>query len=666
MNRILLRFDNKKNCSLLAEMLSGRYEVLVADSDARLDEKFDLCILDGPALNRIRSAVEARKSAERPFFLPFLLVTLNQDINVVAQFLSKTFDELIVMPIQKVVLLVRVENLIKRRHESTALSRLVVETSPAANILIDVNGNVCIWNPAAEIILGYKKEELIGRRITDALQAGDGSLRNVICKAMQGEEVTNVEGRMQRKDGSVIDILFGAKSLIDRNGAASYVIVILNDITLRKRNELKIKQRTRLYAVLSAINYAIVRIGDTDKLFIESCRIATVEGGFKAAWIGKLDEQSGEFVITALEGFSEEGLQQVEFFLNNMSGQDDNVCENLKSGSFAVFNDIEKEECISDACRDYARRLEFNSFAVFPLKVFDGVWGCCGFVSSEANVFDEKEINLLNEMVMDLDFGIETIYNDADRERAEKEVKRLNVDLERRVQKRTADLEFANKELEAFAYSVSHDLRSPLRAISGFSRFLQEDFSDKLAEDGNELIEKICANVRRMQGMIDDLLNLSRVSRGELKLAEVNMSELVNKIYNDVSTEQEKGEFVFSVSDMPDAFGDYNLICHVWDNLVSNALKFSAKSDTKRIEVGGEAEDEMNVYYIKDFGVGFNPERKDQLFDVFQRAHSEKDFKGAGIGLSIVQRIIKRHGGEIWAEGKPNEGSTFWFTIPGR
>jgi signal transduction histidine kinase len=237
-------------------------------------------------------------------------------------------------------------------------------------------------------------------------------------------------------------------------------------------------------------------------------------------------------------------------------------------------------------------------------------------------------------------------------------------ELERRIRERTAQLEVANRELEAFGYSVSHDLRAPLRAIDGYTRILLEEYQPLLDAEGKRVCSVISESAHKMSVLIDDLLSFSRLGRSAINPRKLNMEEMANAVFQDLTTAQSRKRIDFRVDAATPVMGDLSLLRQVWVNLISNAIKFSSKQKRAVIRVRGENTEGEVVYSVQDNGVGFDMQYANKLFGVFQRLHSAREFEGNGVGLALVQRVVLRHGGRVWAEGEIGKGATFYFSLP--
>jgi signal transduction histidine kinase len=277
---------------------------------------------------------------------------------------------------------------------------------------------------------------------------------------------------------------------------------------------------------------------------------------------------------------------------------------------------------------------------------------------------DELEWRV-EERTADLKMAVDQLQEEVMmRQQVEEELRLLNEELEERVRERTAELEAANRELEAFSYSVAHDLQSPLRAIEGFSRMLSGEQSDKLDAEGLRLLQVICDNTKLMHRLIEDLLALARLGRQQMRKSLINLGAMAGQVFHRLQAETKGRDLQLTLNDLPPACGDYSLLNQVMTNLLANAVKFTRSRETAAIEVGGWIEGTENIYFIKDNGIGFDMRFGDKIYGVFQRLHNGEGYEGTGIGLAIVQRIIHRHGGRVWAEGKINEGATFYFALP--
>ncbi|MEZ0325249.1 MAG: CHASE domain-containing protein [Fimbriimonas sp.] len=335
----------------------------------------------------------------------------------------------------------------------------------------------------------------------------------------------------------------------------------------------------------------------------------------------------------------------------------------LRTGNPELYEVI-PQEMLRAAAKDeemwrIIESLGFTSAMIVPMNARGRTLGALSYVWAESGKHYDKEdlqlaVEVANRAAIAMDNAL--LYEEAQRERVE--VSRLNENLERMVRERTSDLESAVNELEAFSYSVSHDLRAPLRGVDGFSKTLLDDYGDVLDDSAKEYIQKIRAAAKRMDELIAALLSLSRITRAEMTMRPVDISQIAQEAAEDALEGIEQTVDV-RIAEGLRGTADPRMLPIVFDNLISNAIKFSLKGDHPIVEVGRQGD----AFFVRDNGVGFNPEYANKLFAPFERLHSVKDFPGSGIGLATVERIIHRHGGRIWAESKEGEGAIFFFTL---
>jgi len=291
-----------------------------------------------------------------------------------------------------------------------------------------------------------------------------------------------------------------------------------------------------------------------------------------------------------------------------------------------------------------------KSLAMVPVRALDPI-GAIGNYWARQHAPSAEEVRLLQALADTTAVAMENV--------------RVYTELEQRVRKRTAELETANGDLESFSYSVSHDLRAPVRAIAGFTGLLREDHRDSLDKEAQRKLGVIENEAIRLGSLIDELLEFSRLGRRALEPVELDMEKLAEQAFQRQLQEQHRANVELRLgSALPPAIGDPTLIEQVWANLLSNAVKFSSKKERPVVEIAASSAGGEHVYSVRDNGAGFDPNYEAKLFAVFQRLHHDHEFPGTGVGLALVDRILKRHGGRIWADGKPGEGATFYFALP--
>lgn len=489
--------------------------------------------------------------------------------------------------------------------ESEHYYRTIFETTGNATAIINEDTTYSQVNSKFVEISGFKKEEIEGNMHWEKFVHKDDielmKEKHRLRRTDPSKAERNYEFRFVDKTGNIRNVLI----TIDMIPGTKKSVASLLDITERKLAEKKVQESEKRYRMLFEYNPVPMLIYERVTLQL----IAVNEAFLKHYGYNK--EQITEMILPDL--YPDE--QQVPIT---------DLAMNIKGHSYA---------------------------GEWKHKKADGTLIDI-FATSHDIIFKGKECRI-------------AVVNDiTERKAMENTIRKINDELEVRVAERTFQLEESNKELEAFSYSVSHDLRAPLRAISGFSKLLKEDYYEKLDDEGKDYLEDIMKNSERMAILIDDLLELSRYGRKKMDMYEIKMKELFKSIINEQKEYAENKNTVFNIKEIPNIKGDYSLIKQVVINLISNAIKYSSKTPKPVIEVGSTDKETEVVYYVKDNGVGFDMKYVHKLFGVFQRLHSVEEYEGTGVGLAIIQRIIAKHNGKAWAESNPGKETVFYFSLP--
>ncbi|MBU4231728.1 MAG: PAS domain S-box protein [Proteobacteria bacterium] len=516
------------------------------------------------------------------------------------------------------------------------------------DVFLDCNEKACrLWACQREDIIGHSPMEFSPPRQPDG-RSSEAAARERIRKAISGEPQF-FYWQHRRKDGVLIDTEI---SLIAVTVTGRLLVqATLRDISDRKQAEAEIKlNEARLASLVKIAHYESESIQDLLDFALNEAIALT---GSKIGYICFYDDETRQFTLNT---WSKEVMQE---------------CTIAEPPT--IFQ-LEKTGIWGEAVRQ-ARPIMVNDFpAPHPLKrgypeghaalykyltipVFSGERiVAVAAVANKATDYDQADVRQLTLMM-------DAVWKILARRQAEEALRFLNLELELRVEERTAQLEAANRELETFSYSVSHDLRAPLRGIDGWSLAFLEDYGDGLDEQGRNYLGWVRAETQRMGQLIDDLLSLSRVSRAEMRREPVDLTALVQAIADKLRQTDPERQAEFIIQPGLAATGDPRLLEMALVNLLENAWKFTGKQPVARIEFGGMEQDGRPVFFLRDNGTGFDMAYASNLFGAFQRLHQASEFPGTGIGLATVQRIINRHGGRIWAEAAVDQGATFYFTL---
>lgn len=491
--------------------------------------------------------------------------------------------------------------------ESEEKYRRIVETANEGIWMIDKECNTSFVNNRMAEMLGYSKEEMIGKSLFDFMDE-EGKIiaeENVERRKLGIKE--DHDFKFLRKDGTYIWTSLKTSPFFNDSNIYNGALAMVTDISDSRIAEHGLMETTsKLQALVHEIPDMVIFKDPDCRHIIVNKAVEEFTGISADEIVGKLNEEilPPDVARTCREG-DEEAMRR--------TGPTRYEERSVRSDGKIIYLDTIK-----------------------------------------APIHDDQN-NLMGLVMISRDITERKLAND--------EIRSLNEELDQRVKERTKQLEATNKEIQSFSYSVSHDLRAPLRSIDGFTRALAEDYFDRIDDTGKEYINRVRQSVKKMSDLIDAMLNLSRLTREQIKYEVVDLSSIAKKISNNLRSEEPQRQVEFIIQENIKVNGDLKMLIVVLDNLLNNAWKFTSKHAAAKIEFGEKVVNGKRTYFVRDDGAGFDPIYAEKLFTAFQRLHTEVEFPGIGIGLATVQRIINRHRGEVWAEGTVEKGATFYFTI---
>ena len=496
-------------------------------------------------------------------------------------------------------------------------NRNLLETNIDSLVTIGSDGIITDVNSATEKVTGLSREKIIGTDFSKYFTDPDKA-RVGYKQVFDVGKVVDYELYLKHISGAVIPVLYNASVYKDDAGEIMGVLAVARDISTIKKHEeelinfennleLSVQQKT---AELIVANKELIFQNDEKDKRAAELVLANRELIFQ---IGEKADRAAELVIADKE---------LAFQIGEKA---DRAAELIIANRELIHQNEEKDKRAAEL-----------------------------IIANKELIFQNAE---KEKRARELDFANKELFIER------KKIEELNNQLETRVAERTAQLESVNKELEELSYSISHDLKAPLRYITGYISLLMKKHMNLLPEEGRRYLDNISSSAINMGELIDGLLRFSRTGRIEMNQKLLDMNEVVDALIQSNKEQDQQHRIEFHISNLPPAFGDLEMINSIWNNLIENAIKFSRKKELAKISIGAETNETEVIYYIKDNGVGFDMNYAARLFTAFQRLHGREDFEGTGIGLATVKKMITRHGGRIWAEGKVGEGAAFYFTL---
>ena len=501
-------------------------------------------------------------------------------------------------------------------------------------------------------------EQISGQKLTDFILPKDlETFQSIFQAGLSGNGTGEIT--IRSVDGTLIPVMVSIKTLKDLG-----IYAVITNLSEHKhheelkkaQNELKksfknVNQINRTLVALRHSSFVMIQATNEISYLEDVCKILVEDCGYSLVWIGLIDHINNKVNPVVYAGFEEDYLKTLNITFDDTEYGHGPTGTAIRTGKICICTNMLTDPKFKP-WREEAIKRGYASSIVIPLISDNKVFGALNIYSREPNPFSEEEKDLLKELSDDISYGITSLRLRIEHDKAEKELKESMKEVER-----------SNIELEQFAYITSHDLREPLRMITSFLQLLERRYGDQLDQDANEFIGFAVDGAKRLDSMINDILKYSRVSNKDRNLTTVDFNEVIKEVYVNLAASIEENNAEITYDSLPSITTDKQLMIQLFQNLISNAIKYRSE-ETPKIHISATMEKNLYLFKIKDNGIGIDPKHLERIFTIFKRLHSNSEYEGTGIGLSIAQKIVNRQGGEIWAESQPGQGTTFFFTIP--